>query len=96
LEPGTSGETTEFKAFLDGSMEGLRLQTGAHQGTWHWGKEASLTADVNRQPRFSSDFINSALQSSCLVSIQNFRLSERLLWLRFERTAVRDFISGSG
>jgi hypothetical protein len=33
------GETPEFKAFLEGSMEGLRLQTEAHQGTWHFGKE---------------------------------------------------------
>ncbi|HXT40555.1 MAG TPA: hypothetical protein VN887_11115 [Candidatus Angelobacter sp.] len=33
------GETPEFKAFLEGSVEGLRLQTGAHQGTWHFGKE---------------------------------------------------------
>jgi uncharacterized protein DUF6882 len=33
------GETPEFKAFLDGSMEGLQLQTGAHQSTWQFGKE---------------------------------------------------------
>jgi hypothetical protein len=32
------GETPEFKAFLEGSMEGLRLQTEAHQGTWQFGK----------------------------------------------------------
>lgn len=32
------GETPEFKAFIEGSMEGLRLQTEAHQGTWRLGK----------------------------------------------------------
>ena len=32
------GETPEFKALLEGSMEGLRLQTEAHQGTWRLGK----------------------------------------------------------
>lgn len=32
------GETPEFKAFLEGSMEGLRLQTEGHQGTWGFGK----------------------------------------------------------
>jgi len=32
------GETAEFKAFLEGSMEGLHLQTEAHQGTWRLGK----------------------------------------------------------
>lgn len=32
------GETPEFKAMLAGSMEGLRLQTEAHQGTWRLGK----------------------------------------------------------
>lgn len=34
-----SGETPEFADFLQGSMEGLRLQTGAHQNTWHFGQE---------------------------------------------------------
>ena len=33
-----TGETPEFKAFLDGSMEGLRLQNQAHQDTWGLGK----------------------------------------------------------
>lgn len=32
-------ETPEFKAFIEGSMEGLRLQTAAHQTTWGFGKE---------------------------------------------------------
>jgi hypothetical protein len=32
-------EAPEFKALLEGSMEGLRLQTEAHQGTWHFGEE---------------------------------------------------------
>jgi hypothetical protein len=32
------GETPEFKALIEGSMEGLRLQTAAHQGTWRFGK----------------------------------------------------------
>jgi len=31
-------ETPEFKAFIEGSMEGLRLQTEAHQRTWRFGK----------------------------------------------------------
>jgi hypothetical protein len=34
----TDGETPEFEALIDGSMEGLRLQTQAHQGTWRFGK----------------------------------------------------------
>ncbi len=33
------GETPEFKAFLAESMEGLQLQTSAHQSTWQFGKE---------------------------------------------------------
>src|SRR5262249_42726960 len=33
------GETPDFRAFVEGSMEGLRLQTEAHQGTWHFGEE---------------------------------------------------------
>jgi len=33
------GETPEFKAFLEGGMEGLKLQTGAHQRTWQFGEE---------------------------------------------------------
>jgi hypothetical protein len=32
------GETPDFKAFVEGSMEGLRLQTEAHQGTWRFGQ----------------------------------------------------------
>lgn len=31
------GETPEFKSLLEGSMEGLRLQTNAHQSTWRFG-----------------------------------------------------------
>lgn len=31
------GETPDFKAFVEGSMEGLRLQTEAHQGAWRLG-----------------------------------------------------------
>ena len=31
------GETPDFKAFVDGSMEGLRLQTEAHQRLWRFG-----------------------------------------------------------
>jgi hypothetical protein len=32
------GETPDFKSFLEGSLEGLRLQTEAHQGTWRLGE----------------------------------------------------------
>lgn len=32
------GETPEFTAFLEASMEGLRLQTEAHQGAWRLGE----------------------------------------------------------
>jgi hypothetical protein len=32
------GETPEFRAMLEGSMEGLRLQTEAHQGAWRLGE----------------------------------------------------------
>lgn len=34
----TDGETPEFKALIEGSMEGLRLQTEAHQGAWGFGQ----------------------------------------------------------
>jgi hypothetical protein len=37
-EKDGDGETSEFKALVDGSMEGLRLQTEAHHGTWGLGK----------------------------------------------------------
>lgn len=33
------GETPEFKAMLDGSLEGLQFQTGMHQRTWNLGEE---------------------------------------------------------
>src|SRR5258705_3117113 len=33
-----NGETPEFKALIEGGMEGLRLQTEAHQETWGFGK----------------------------------------------------------
>ena len=33
------GETSEFTAFVDGSVEGLQLATAAHQGAWHFGDE---------------------------------------------------------
>lgn len=33
------GENPEFTALVDGSVEGLRLLTAAHQGTWHFGEE---------------------------------------------------------
>lgn len=33
------GEPPEFAAFLEGSMEGLRLQTEGHQKTWQFGRE---------------------------------------------------------
>lgn len=37
-EPGDhGGETPEFAALLDASMEGLQLQTSAHQNTWQFG-----------------------------------------------------------
>jgi len=32
------GETPEFKALLEGSMEGLRIQTGSHQRVWRLGE----------------------------------------------------------
>ncbi|HSN92748.1 MAG TPA: hypothetical protein VLS93_16065 [Anaeromyxobacteraceae bacterium] len=33
------GETPDFEAFLEASLEGLRLQASAHQGTWRLGEE---------------------------------------------------------
>jgi hypothetical protein len=33
------GESPEFQAFIEGSMEGLRLQSASHQGTWNFGEE---------------------------------------------------------
>lgn len=36
--PPDDAETPEFKALLDGSMEGLRLQTASHQNVWHFGE----------------------------------------------------------
>ena len=38
-ETEDGGETPDFKATIEDSMEGLRLQTSAHQATWHLGKE---------------------------------------------------------
>lgn len=35
--PNHDDESPEFQAFLEGSLEGLRLQTSAHQGTWQLG-----------------------------------------------------------
>ncbi len=32
-------ETPDFQNFIEGSMEGLQLQTQAHQSTWQFGKE---------------------------------------------------------
>ena len=39
LPPNHFPETPEFKEFLEGSIEGLRLQTAAHQRMWHFGEE---------------------------------------------------------
>jgi hypothetical protein len=33
------GETPEFTAFVDGSVEGLQLQAAGHQDSWHFGEE---------------------------------------------------------
>lgn len=33
------GEAPEFKALIESSIEGLRLQTEAHHSTWHFGEE---------------------------------------------------------
>jgi hypothetical protein len=45
---GSNGETPEFRALLEGSMEGLKLQTAAHQNTWGFGKAErwDLSQDV--------------------------------------------------
>lgn len=40
-----SGETPEFLALVEGSVEGLRLQTSAHQGVWHLGEEERWNID---------------------------------------------------
>src|SRR5215471_9683750 len=37
-QKGDDGETPEFKALLEGSMEGLRLQTGSHHRVWRLGE----------------------------------------------------------
>ncbi len=37
-QKSSDGETPEFKALLDGSMEGLRLQSQTHQNVWGFGK----------------------------------------------------------
>lgn len=34
-----NGEPAEFATLLEGSMEGLRLQTEAHENTWQFGQE---------------------------------------------------------
>lgn len=33
------GESPDFAALIEGSMEGLRVQTEGHQHTWHFGEE---------------------------------------------------------
>jgi hypothetical protein len=39
------GETREFLDLVEGSVEGLQLQTSAHQGTWHFGEEERWNID---------------------------------------------------
>ena len=39
------GETREFLDFVEGSVEGLQLQTNAHQGAWHLGEEERWNFD---------------------------------------------------
>lgn len=41
----TGGEPPEFGAFLEGSMEGLRLQTQGHQNAWQFGQEEQWDFD---------------------------------------------------
>ena len=38
-------ERSEFTAFIEGSLEGLRLQTEGHRGTWNLGGEARWDFD---------------------------------------------------
>ena len=39
---------TEFQDFVEGSMEGLRLQTEAHQNLWHLGQEQQWNVDLTK------------------------------------------------
>jgi hypothetical protein len=41
------GQPPDFAAFLEGSMEGLRLQTEGHQNTWQFGREERWDFDQN-------------------------------------------------
>ena len=44
---GGDGESPHFAAFLEGSMEGLRLQIEGHQNTWQFGREERWDFDQN-------------------------------------------------
>lgn len=44
-ERANDGEPPEFAALLEGSMEGLQLQTEAHQSTWQFGQEEQWNFD---------------------------------------------------
>src|SRR5262249_61070395 len=42
------GDPPDFAAFLEGSMEGLRIQTAAHQSTWGLGQEKQWNFEQDR------------------------------------------------
>ncbi|HVS52048.1 MAG TPA: hypothetical protein VHD62_06800 [Opitutaceae bacterium] len=42
------GETREFRDFVEGSVEGLQLQTSVHQSAWHLGEEERWNIDQVR------------------------------------------------
>ncbi len=43
----SDGEPPEFATLIEGSMEGLRLQTEGHQRLWHFGEEEQWDLDQN-------------------------------------------------
>ena len=45
---GNGGETPEFKALLEKSMEELRAKTMGHQAGWGFGKAARWSLDMSR------------------------------------------------
>ena len=47
-KPDDGGETPEFKAMLEASMEELRVKTAGHQGGWRFGKSKRWDLDQER------------------------------------------------
>lgn len=64
---GNGGETPEFKALLDKSMEELRLKTAGHQAGWGFGKANRWSLDQSRGDLLFS--FNDGVVATCPAQI---------------------------